>query len=573
MLTFDIEPNSTGGHRGILRGYLTPRIYDVFQGLPGRKKLKSGTYFFEWSNANVEYLLSKIPEAQWSPEAEAKKAEIVILREVEAERRSAKNRPIPKEIAEFPFKKKPFDHQLKAFALSRDLEAYGLFMEQGTGKSKVLIDTAAHLFSTGEIDCLVVIAPNGVHTQWVKEQLPDHMPDFVPWKGYYHESGAKKPALEKLKEVSEYTDGLKVITIHIEAISSASGETFLRNTLLQNRCLLVVDESSKIKTPAAKRTKAIIALAKLAKYRRIATGTPITQGVQDIYSQFMFLDKNILGHNSYFSFTGRYCNTHQFEFNNRRISKIIGYKHLDELTDRIEGNSFRVTKVDCLDLPERFFIDEPVYLTDQQQELYNSLKKELYIELEGQVITAPLVITALLRLQQILSGFIPNPEDGAPMEIASNRPNKAVSLVEESAGKVIIWTKFKHDVEMLEKAFQKAGIGYVSYTGATPQADRSAVIERFRNDTEVKVFISNPKTAGTGLNLTVASTVIWFSADFSLENYLQANDRCHRIGQTEKVTYYNLCSPNTIDAKIYKALADKENIAKMVIDVKGMLNV
>lgn len=578
MLEFDIEPSTTKGHyRGLLKGRLTPRIYDVFQGLPGRKRLKEGVMYFEWSNANVEFLSLKLPEIRWSDAAEEKRRDIIRLRELERERRAAKLRPPPPEASAFPFKTVPFQHQLQAFHFSKELVNFGLFMEQGTGKTKVLIDTAAYLFSqggeNGPIDCLVVVAPNGVHSQWVTEQAPLHMPDFVPWKGAYYESSPNKVGRERLAEVMEYSDGLKLITIHIESISSAKGESFLRTVLLKNRCMMIVDESSKIKNPGAKRTKALISLAPLAAYRRIATGTPITQGVEDIYAQFQFLNPEILGHNSFFSFMHRYCVTQKVNFGGRHVNKIVGYQNVDELTDRVEGHTYRVRKDECLDLPDKFFVNYMVELTPKQQEQYNQLRKELYLELEGQLITAPLAITNLLRLQQILSGFVPDPKTGAPIRLESNRVAATVNLINESSSKVIVWTKFKEDVEMLKEALDKEGIGYVTYTGATPQHDRVDIISKFRTNPDTKVFISNPKTAGTGLNLTCASTVIWYSADFSLENYLQANDRVHRIGQTNKVTYYQLQSPHTVDQKIYRALANKQNIADMIVDLKGLLDV
>lgn len=576
MLEFDIEPSSVKGHyRGILRGRLTPRIYDVFQGLPGRKRLKDGIYYFEWSNSNVEYLSLKFPEVRWSDKAEEKRRDIVRLREVERERRAAKFRPPPPEAEAFPFKTVPFKHQLQAFHFSKEIQNFGLFMEQGTGKTKVLIDTAAFLFSQGgekgTIDCLLVVAPNGVHSQWVTEQCPIHMPDFIPWKGAYYESSPNKIGRERIAEVLDYTGGLKVITVHIEALSSPKGESFLRSVLLRNRCLFVVDESSRIKNPSAKRTKSITALAPLAPYRRIATGTPITQGVEDIYAQFQFLDNVILGHNSFYSFQHRYCVTQSMNFGARKVSKIVGYQNVDELTERIEGHTFRVRKEDCLDLPDKLFVDYTVDLTPNQWDQYQQLRKELYLELANKVITAPLAVTKILRLQQILSGFVPDPETGEAIRLETNRVVAAINLIEESSSKVIVWTRFREDIRQLQEALDKAKIGYVTYTGETPQHDRVDVIERFKSDDSVKVFLSNPKTAGTGLNLTVASTVIWYTADFSLESYLQANDRVHRIGQTNKVTYYQLQSPHTVDQKIYRALAAKKNLADMIVDPRELL--
>ena len=202
-----------------------------------------------------------------------------------------------------------------------------------------------------------------------------------------------KNKLEKsFNDVYTAQDCLKIFTFNVEAFVSKSAIFYMEKILLANNVLLVVDESSRIKTPGAKRTKIITKFGKQAKYRRILTGTPITKGPEDVYSQFRFLDPLILGYDSYYSFRARYCVMGGFE--NRQI---VSYQNTEELIEKVESHSFRVLKKDCLDLPPKVYQRHIVPMTKAQEKLYVQMKKNFVTELRGDTLTAPEAITRLVK--------------------------------------------------------------------------------------------------------------------------------------------------------------------------------
>jgi hypothetical protein len=575
--------------KGWIDGHIPPHVFNALSELPGRKRYVQGKPFIELSRSNLEFLDTRL-NVQWRGPAANLVEEFKKMREVEKATRDARFLT-PTDFG-FPYKHQPYEHQLQCNVLARGKVAFGYFMEQGTGKTKALLDDAADIFlnggDNGKIDTLIIIAPNGVHAQWVNEQVPEHLSPSVPWAGGYTVANPTPAEALRLSKAKLFRQGLRIIAIHIDMLSHKSGEEMLQELLLSSKAMLVVDESSRIKDGTSKRTQNLLNLGKLAKYRRILTGTPISQGVEDLYTQFFFLDKNILGYDSFYAFRNHFCRLQQIEVGKpdakgkkRRFSKIVGYINEDELKRKIDSYSFRVLKSECLDLPEKNFIRQEVLLTPEQKELYAKMKKEFFVDLEAGLLTARMAVTRLIRLQQIISGFVwkhpkKDPETGRIIEpevyqeFPTNRVDRAIDIIQEAQGKVIVWVKFQGDWRILTKALNAAKIGWVDYVGTTPQQDRQGNIDRFRNDPNVKVFISSPKSGGTGLNLTVASEVIWFSRDFSLEAELQANDRCHRIGQHNVVNYHYLIAPKTVDDRIDAVLKAKKSIAENIIDIRDL---
>lgn len=572
--------------KGWIDGHIPPHVFNALAELPGRKRYVQGKPFIELSRSNLEFLDTRLA-VRWQGPAATLVEQFKKMREEERATRDARLLA-PKDFG-FPYKHKPYEHQLQANVLARGKIAFGYFMEQGTGKTKALLDDAADIFlnggDSGPIDTLIIIAPNGVHAQWVNEQVPEHLSPSVPWAGGYTVASPTPAEALRLSKAKLFRQGLRIIAIHIDMMSHKSGKELLGELLRSSKAMLVIDESSRIKDESSKRTKNILELGRLAKYRRILTGTPVSQGVEDLYSQFKFLDKDILGYDSFYSFRNHFCQLRTMEVKagkkTRKFHKITGYVNQEELKRKIDAYSFRVLKSECLDLPEKNFIRQEVLLTPEQKDLYAKMKKEFFLDLENGLLTARMAITRLIRFQQIINGFVwkhakKDPETGRIVEpeiyqeFPNNRVDRAVDIIREAQGKVILWVKFQGDHRLLTKALDAAKIGWVDYVGTTPQQDRQGNIDRFRNDPDVKVFISSPKSGGTGLNLTVASEVVWFSRDFSLEAELQANDRCHRIGQHNVVNYHYLITPKTIDDRIDLILKTKKSIAENIIDIRDL---
>ena len=236
---------------------------------------------------------------------------------------------------------------------------------------------------------------------------------------------------------------------------------------------------------------------------------------------------------------------------------------LEELTDKLYRFSYRVTKDQALDLPEKIYTTRDVPLTSDQIKHYSMIKDTAVAFLEGgDLVSAPEVMTRLLRLQQLLCGYLVT-DDGETVEIANHRIDTMLETINEMEGKVIIWSRFRHDIKKIKNALDKNhGAGAtVTYFGDTSQEDRDKAIDRFQNDQVTRFFVGNAQTAGRGLTLTAATNVIYYSNDFNLETRIQSEDRCHRIGQHKPVLYVDLVVPDSIDVHIVKVLQSKITLA------------
>ena len=463
----------------------------------------------------------------------------------------------------FKYKTKPYKHQEEALFKSFARDNYAYFMEMGCGKSKVLIDNITWLYENKHIDTAIIIAPKGVYMNWKNSEIPSHLPDDVPHKMYIWKSNANKSEKIILEEGVRSRVILRILLVNVEAFATAKVKKYLQAFIHRSNFLLAVDESTTIKNIKAKRTKEILKLGQSAKYKRILTGSPITQSPMDLYSQCYFLDKDLLGFDSYWSFQGRYAIIRQTRIGNHSFQQIVGFRNLSELTDKLHRFSYRVTKEQALDLPEKIYTTREVNLTSDQIKHYNSMKDSAVALLDGgDMVTAPEVMTRLLRLQQLLCGYLVT-DDGETVEIANHRIDAMLDTIEEMDGKVIIWSRFRHDIKKIRKALEKDyGSGtVVTYYGDTSQEDRDKAIDRFQNDEGTRFFVGNAQTAGRGLTLTAATNVIYYSNDFNLETRIQSEDRCHRIGQKNNVLYVDLVVPDSIDIHIVKVLQSKITLA------------
>ena len=286
----------------------------------------------------------------------------------------------------------------------------------------------------------------------------------------------------------------------------------------------------------------------------------------DLYSQFQFLDPSILGYDSYYAFQGHFAVLQKRTMGAHSFQQILGYKNLEELTMRIDPHTYRVLKKDCLDLPEKTYTVRHVTLTMEQIRMYKELQ-EFAITLlqDDKLVSTPQMITQMLRLQQVLSGHIKT-DDGELLQLPTQRLSALMDCIEEVSGKIIIWSRFRYDIVNIrnELASVYGSDSVVSYYGDTSEQDRQTAIDRFQHGT-ARFFVANPATAGYGLTLTEANTVIYYANDFNLETRIQSEDRCHRIGQKNPVTYIDLIAVGTIDEKIVKALRDKIDIGARVL--------
>ena len=386
-------------------------------------------------------------------------------------------------IKHYKFKTKPYDHQIKALEKSWAQESYALFMEMGTGKSKVLVDNIAMLYDRGAIKGALIVAPKGVYKNWDQIEFPVHMPEHVEYTKVLWEPNLTKKKQFELDTLFDDKGDLKILIMNVEALSTEKGLDFAHRFLnmLCGRALIGIDESTTIKNPTAKRTKNILKLRNLAKYRRILTGSPVTKSPLDLYSQCEFLDPFHLGHSSYYSFRARYAHMLERNFGGRRVQIVGSYRRLDELSEKLEKFSYRVLKEECLDLPPKTYMRRTVELTSEQNKVYAQMKQMALAMLDDKVMSTVNVMTQLMRLHQVTCGHF-KADDGTITQLDNNRVKALLELLEETDGKVIIWANYREDIKNITDSLKKVygDDSTVEYWGEVDSTLRQENIAQFQ---------------------------------------------------------------------------------------------
>jgi len=440
----------------------------------------------------------------------------------------------------YKFKTKPYAHQLKALEMSWDRPYFAYFMEMGTGKSKVLIDNISMLYDNGKINGVLIVAPKGVVKNWYEGEIPTHIVDHIDYKCVLWQSLINAKQQKKLDTLFETGEDLHVLVMNVEALSTKKGVAFAKN---------------------------IVGIGKMATYRRILTGSPVTKSPLDLYKQCEFLEDELLGFNSYYAFRTRYAVMRTANFSGRSVQIVVGYRNLDELSEKLKAFSYRVLKDECLDLPKKTFMKREVMLTEEQTKAYLQMQKLAHAKLNGKMMTTATVLTQLMRLQQITCGHF-TADDGTIHEMPNNRIGELLDLLYEIEGKVVIWAQFQRDVSnILTALHNEFGEGcYVDYYGLTPQEERQENIKKFQDpDSGVRFFVGTTQTGGYGITLTAASTMIYYSNGYDLEKRQQSEARIDRIGQEKPMTYIDIICENTVDTRIVKALRKKVDIATQIM--------
>ena len=458
-------------------------------------------------------------------------------------------------------KAKLFAHQQDAYDFALDAfekgKAVALLADMGTGKSMMTIAITGTLEAEKGVKKMLVVCPKSIVGVWEDE--------FRKFADYRYALTVLDGTMEKKRSAFNYMQGaaLQIIVVNYESCWRLETEI-----TKWKPDLIVCDESSKIKTPSASQSKALHRLGRLSKYNIILTGTPITGSPLDIFSQYKFLDDSIFG-TSFYLFRNRYAILGGYQ--NRMI---VGYRHLDELVEKVHSIAFRIKIEDAVDLPP--FIDETraITLEPKAQSLYRMLEQDCYAELANGEVTARNVLTQLLRLAQCTGGFIRDDIKGEAQQVSGAKLDALEDIIDtclDEEKKVVVFARFVPEIEAIAAMLKKKKIGYAQIYGAT--TDRADQVKKFQEDPEVKVFIGQLQTTGMGLTLTAANVAVFYSLDFSYANYEQSRARIHRIGQKQKCLYIHLVGKGTVDEKILNALKHKGDIAKiMVDDWRSLLN-
>lgn len=486
-------------------------------------------------------------------------------REIDAERLAEDPAP----LLPYPVKANLYKHQIRganmALRAFGALDAktpgggFGELFEMGCGKTLTTIAVAGALYNLGKIDRVLVVAPTSVCSVW-----PHDLNQFAtfPWEARVL-LGDKKKRLKALNELENWP--FKALRIAVINYESTHREGIFEALAAYKPDLIVCDESQRIKNPSAAQSKALHKLGDAAPFRMILSGTPVQNNAVDLYSQYRFLDPAVYGANFY-AFKNRYCimggyGQHQ----------IVGYRNMDELVEKEHSVAYRVTKEECLDLPQQTFINRYVQFTDAEQAIYEQLRKSSFLELEtGENVTATTILTMYLRLMQLTGGFLTADESTRPKQVNTAKLDALADIVDDyvvDAGKkLVIFARFRAEIAAIENLLRLRKIQYGSIYGDVPMEERGKIVEDFQTNPDTKVFVAQIQTAGLGITLHAASTAVFYSYDYNYANYAQALARIHRIGQRLPVTYIHLVVDGSIDEKILAALKNKEDMAKTVVD-------
>lgn len=516
----------------------------------------------------------------------------------------------------------PFKHQREFVENHPADEGYCLFWEQGTGKSRGLLDNAAALYEAGEIDALFVVSPNGLHRNLVTQQvvhLPDRIADGATYVFYRTDAAETTAHREEIRGVMRSDPKrFRILSMSYDGIMTEAGRAVAKEFLTSNRVLYGLDESARIKNPDAARTKRILASGQLARYRRPMTGTPVSQAPWDVYTQVRFALPDFWKQHGLDSVEALKATFGEWDTAVRRVrvpvvpymerqnaslptclhnkalrrpdGKLIVnsgmamvrvptpargidglpvYRNLEQLRDILRPISSRVLKEDVFDLPPKMYTRLDHDLTSEQQQAYDELRELGFTQVRDGIATAGMALKLMLRMQQIVCGYLPVDDvdpDAAPI-IHRFDVNPRLDLLREMipgiAHQGIVWARFRSDVDQICDFMKREGISHARYDG-TLSDDECAESERRFHAGDAQWFVATQSKGGEGLTLVEAKTVIYYSNSFKLTERLQSEDRAHRFGQDTRVQYIDLAATGTIDERLIDVLIGKREVANLI---------
>lgn len=443
-------------------------------------------------------------------------------------------------------------HQRSAVEKLLPIRLGALFMDMGTGKSRTTIEMV--LRRRYKISNVLWFCPVSLK-ETVRQEILKHTDCPA---GQIHVFNGK-------------TDDATIpdcfwYVIGIESMSASSSVVLAVNRILTDESMVIVDESSYIKGHRAMCTQRITHLAEHARYRLILTGTPLSQGVVDLYAQMRFLSPQILGYRSFYSFAANHL-----EYSEKFPGLIVRSHNTEYLAAKIQPYVYQVTKQECLDLPGKLYETRYFRMTYEQEEAYWTAKQELLMEIEEDDWDSIVIFRLFTALQHIVCGFWNRRQRVGRrwltvehIELPHRRTDVLLDVVRDipEQAKIIVWAKYQHDIREIAAALEdQFGQGCVAlFHGRLNERKRTEQVDRFRAD--ARFFLATQSCGGYGLTLNEAHHVIFYNNAFKYSERLQAEDRCHRIGQEHRVTYIDLqCSPS-IDDRIADALASKSSVVK-----------
>lgn len=452
-----------------------------------------------------------------------------------------------------------YEHQDHVFAHICETDHPAILSEQGTGKTKSVIDFMDYYRENVNEDArFLIVAPNAVVSVWAKE-LQEHSKHYSVDNGNVFIMNV--PKKRRVAVLQSGKPGAYII--NYEGVRALDVGSDTKGLHTYDFDIVVADEMTKIKHASSKQSKAM-AKFPLSEHRakRIGiTGTPVAQSPLDIFGQYRFLDPRVFGSN-FFRFRARYGVVgERYGAGGRRFKEVVDYQNLEELRERMHSIAVRFTKDQCLDLPDRIEQQYELDWPPGWRKVYDEMVKEMIALVDGSVIPADNAMTKIVKARQLCNGWVYDENHVTKVLPGPNPKLDAVAeIVDDADGPVLIWATYRQDIENISKALEKCPGDFGVISGDVPSEERARVVEAFQNG-EIKAAVVQQSIGQYGLTMTASNTVVYFSEDWSVENKLQSMDRVHRIGQTRKVRYITLSMKDSVDVSIHEALKKKRKLS------------
>jgi SNF2 family DNA or RNA helicase len=436
-------------------------------------------------------------------------------------------------------------HQREAVAKVLPSRVGALFMDMGTGKTRTAIELVR--IRSKKISKVVWFCPVSLK-ETIRYEILKHTTCTAEDIYVFN----NKTKSNSIPDAQWYIVG-------IESISASNREACAAHNLIDGNSFVIVDESSYIKGHKAKRTERITFYARSCRYRLILTGTPISQGYQDLFAQMRFLSPKILGYNSFYSFAANHL-----EYHPKFHGMIVRAHNTAYLAAKIKPYTYQVTKNECLDLPPKLFDSRYFFMTSEQRRAYEQAKNEILLEYDPDDWSSIVIFRLFSTLQSIICGFWNR--EGKLLTFPHRRIATCMDVLQAipDGEKVVIWMKYKMSVQEIKETIQGLyGSRSVAEFHGGNLKDRDKELDRFRNDKRTRFMLANQSCGGHGLTITEARYAIFYADSFKYSERLQAEDRCHRIGQQGPVTYISIRCLDSIDERIESALMKKGDTLSM----------
>lgn len=473
----------------------------------------------------------------------------------------------------FSYKIPPYEWQKKLLALSIQSRDVAVLADMGTGKTKGVIDCLRYKYTEQKgLMRTFIVSPLVTLFNWKEEILKNSVltPDriFVLY-------GSSEKKLKTLAEAKAHSGGNSIVITNYESMLS---EKIVASIDEWKPEIMVLDESQRVKNPKAKTSKNLYRMAAGCDHRFIMSGTPMTNSPTDIFMQYLILDGGETFGKNFFTFQRTYMYDQNASWSHmlKHFPKWVARPEmLPQLQQKIYTKAIRVTKAECLDLPERIQKVYEVELSPSQRKYYKAMEDDYvtFVEenAEKGISVATTALTKSLRLQQIVTGYA-KLDDGSEIEIDDNPRLAALEELISALHtnhKVIVWCAFTNNYRQIGKLLDGLKIKHVFITGEENLTQKQASMKAFDSDDEVRIAVCHRKAAGIGVNMVVAKYSITYSRTFSLEQELQSGDRNYRGGSEihDSIIKIDLCARDTLDEAVTKNLVEKKDVVDKVIEL------